>query len=93
MLFIKAQGRVSTIYFRREKTVDKIVQSKNLGKLEKEFASCNLTRVHRNCLINLHHVSAYNLVDGHLFISGLKEPIQVSRRMKPTITDLLAGSD
>lgn len=89
MLLITAKGRSSLIHHRTGDIVSTISQSKNLGQLQKELAGINLTRVYRSNLVNMSQVSKYQATDGHLFINGINNPIQVSRRMKPMMHNLL----
>lgn len=83
VLFIKAEGRYSTIHLQNEKN---IVISKLLKEMEIQFSTEEFYRVSKSHLINLNHVSSIKHIDGGTIAMSDGTTMAIPRRKRDEFT-------
>ena len=59
IVYCKAAGGFTEIYIYRNKTIEKVVSSNNLGEYESEFPKVLFTRTHHSFLVNMAYVKTF----------------------------------
>ncbi|MBI5541358.1 MAG: response regulator transcription factor [Bacteroidia bacterium] len=88
---IRAEADLSytTLWLLNQK---KLVVSKNISEIEKIINDTNFFRVHKSHLVNLKHVSKYNIKDGGEIILSDNSRVELSRRKKDAFLDAICNN-
>jgi two-component system, LytTR family, response regulator len=82
ILFCKAGGSTSDIYYQSEKGLLRVTSSRNLGDLEEEFSGLNFVRCHHSFIVNMSHIKDYRQTgrNGEITLPHNKKvPISVNK--------------
>ncbi|WP_337042368.1 LytR/AlgR family response regulator transcription factor [Emticicia sp. 17c] len=79
VLFLKADVNYTEVFLQDG---EKVIVSKTLKELEKDFINHDFFRTHKSYMVNLHHVTGYQIHEGLLVKVHNEHQVSLSRRRK-----------